>query len=266
MNGENSMQFKNLLLETKENIATVTFNRPQALNALNQETVQEAISCFKELKHDDAVQVVIVTGSGPKAFVAGADITFMRELTPLAARNFAFLGQELMNSIEGLGKPVIAAVNGFALGGGCELAIACDIRLASDNAKFGQPEVNLGVIPGFAGTQRLPRIIGKGRASELIFTGDIIDAAEAYRIGLVNRVVPQDQLLSVCREMAVKIASRGPAAVRLSKDAITNGMEMDLARACAYEADQFALCFTSPDQKEGMNAFLEKRPARFQGK
>jgi enoyl-CoA hydratase len=257
------MQFTNILLEIEGKIATVTFNRPKALNALNQETVQEALTCFKELKNNDAVQVVIVTGTGTKAFVAGGDIAFMRELTPLAARTFGLLGQELTNTIEGLGKPVIAAVNGFALGGGCELAIACDIRLASDNAKFGQPEVNLGVIPGFGGTQRLPRLIGKGRASELIFTGDIIDAAEAYRIGLVNRVVPQDQLLPLCRDMAARIISRGPVAVRLSKDAIINGMEMDMARACIYEVDQFALCFTSPEQKEGMDAFLEKRPARF---
>ena len=260
------MQFANLLLKRKDKIATVTFNRPKALNALNQETLLEALACFRELKKDEGVQVVIVTGSGAKAFVAGADIAFMKEMTPLEARNFAFLGQEVMNTIERLEKPVIAAINGFALGGGCELAIACDIRLASDNARFGQPEVNLGIVPGFGGTQRLPRLIGKGRASELIFTGDMIDAAEAYRIGLVNRVVPQDQLLPTCREMAAKIASRGPVAVRLSKGAIINGLEMDLARACGYEADQFALGFTSADQKEGMEAFLEKRPARFQGK
>jgi enoyl-CoA hydratase len=260
------MQFSNLLLEISENIATVAFNRPQALNALNRDTLVEALACLKELKTDAMVQVVVLTGSGPKAFVAGADIAFMRDLTPLAAREFAFLGQEVTNAIEHLGKPVIAAVNGFALGGGCELAIACDMRVASENAKFGQPEVNLGVIPGFAGTQRLPRIIGRGRASELIFTGDIIDAQEAYRIGLVNRVVPQDQLLPACRAIAAKIISKGPVAVRLSKEAIVNGMEMDLARACAFEADQFALCFASPDQKEGMNAFLEKRPAQFQMK
>ena len=260
------MQFTNILVEIESNIATVTFNRPKALNALNQETMQEALACFRELKSNDAVQVVIVTGTGTKAFVAGGDIAFMRELTPLTARKFGLLGQELTNAIEGLGKPVIAAVNGFALGGGCELALACDIRLASDNAKFGQPEVNLGVIPGFGGTQRLPRLIGRGRASEIIFTADIIDATEAYRIGLVNRVVPQDQLLPACRQMAAKIISRGTVAVRLSKDAINNGMEMDLARACIYEADQFALCFASPEQKEGMDAFLEKRPPQFQGK
>ena len=260
------MQFTNLLLEIEDRIATVTFNRPKALNALNQETLMEALTCFRELQKDEAVQVVILTGSGTKAFVAGADIAFMKEMTPLEARNFAFLGQEVMNTIERLEKPVIAAINGFALGGGCELAIACDIRLASDNARFGQPEVNLGIVPGFGGTQRLPRLIGKGRASELIFTGDMIDAAEAYRIGLVNRVVPQDQLLPTCRGMAKKIASRGPVAVRLSKGAIINGLEMDLSRACGYEADQFALGFTSADQKEGMAAFLEKRPALFQGK
>lgn len=260
------MQFINLLLEREDKIATVTFNRPKALNALNQETLLEVLACFRALQEDEAVQVVILTGSGAKAFVAGADIAFMKEMTPLEARNFAFLGQEVMNTIERLEKPVIAAINGFALGGGCELAIACDIRLASDNARFGQPEVNLGIVPGFGGTQRLPRLIGKGRASELIFTGDMIDAAEAYRIGLVNRVVPQDQLLPSCREMAAKIASRGPVAVKLSKGAIINGLEMDLARACGYEADQFALGFTSADQKEGMEAFLEKRPARFQGK
>ncbi len=260
------MQFINLLLEREDKIATVTFNRPKALNALNQETLLEVLACFRALQEDEAVQVVILTGSGAKAFVAGADIAFMKEMTPLEARNFAFLGQEVMNTIERLEKPVIAAINGFALGGGCELAIACDIRLASDNARFGQPEVNLGIVPGFGGTQRLPRLIGKGRASELIFTGDMINAAEAYRIGLVNRVVPQDQLLPTCREMAAKIASRGPVAVKLSKGAIINGLEMDLARACGYEADQFALGFTSADQKEGMEAFLEKRPARFQGK
>lgn len=257
---------ENLLFDIQDKIATITFNRPKALNALNRQTLLEAMACLAECRTNEEVQVVILTGSGTKAFVAGADIAFMEELSPLEAREFAFLGQDLMNTIERLNKPVIAAINGFALGGGCELAIACDIRLASENARFGQPEVNLGVIPGFAGTQRLPRLIGKGRASELIFTGDMIDAQEAYRIGLVNKVVPQDQLIPVCREMASKIASRGPVAVRLSKEAINNGTEMDLARACVLEADTFALCFSSPEQKEGMRAFLEKRPAQFQGK
>ncbi|MDP3481090.1 MAG: enoyl-CoA hydratase-related protein [Desulfoprunum sp.] len=259
------MQFNNLFFTEDGAIATVTINRPKALNALNKETLEEMLCCFQGLAENAAIRVVIITGSGEKAFVAGADIAFMEKLDPLTARRFALLGQKVLSTIENLPQPVIAAVNGFALGGGCELALACDIRLASDNAKFGQPEVNLGVLPGFAGTQRLPRLIGKGPANELLFTGDIIDALEAYRLGLVNRVVPQEQLLPTCREMAEKIASRGPVAVRLCKDAVNCGMEMDLARACQYEADQFALCFTSDEQKEGMRAFLEKRPAKFQG-
>jgi len=260
------MPYENIILEIGSKIATITINRPKALNALNKQTLQELIDCLKNVKDNDEVQVVILTGSGERAFVAGADISFMRALTPLEIRAFACIGQECMAAIERLDKPVIAAINGFALGGGCELAISCDIRLASDNAKLGQPEVNLGILPGFGGTQRLPRLIGRGRASELIFTGDMIDANEAYRIGLVNKVFPQEKLLPACREMALKIISRGSVAVRLSKDAIVNGLEMDLTRACAYEVDQFALSFTSADQKEGMDAFLEKRPAKFQGK
>jgi enoyl-CoA hydratase len=259
------MQFNNVLYVADGAVATVTINRPKALNALNQETLEEMLRCFRELAQNQAVRVVIVTGGGDKAFVAGADIAFMEKLSPLAARCFAMLGQQVLSTIENVPQPVIAAVNGFALGGGCELALACDIRLASENARFGQPEVNLGVLPGFAGTQRLPRLIGRGRANELLFTGDIIDAQEAARIGLVNRVVPQAQLLTSCREMAEKIASRGPVAVRLCKEAVNNGVEVDLARACQYEVDQFALCFTSDEQKEGMRAFLEKRPAKFQG-
>ncbi len=259
------MQFNNVLYVADGAVATVTINRPKALNALNQETLEEMLRCFRELAQNEAIRVVIVTGGGDKAFVAGADIAFMEKLSPLAARCFAMLGQKVLSTIENLPQPVIAAVNGFALGGGCELALACDIRLASENARFGQPEVNLGVLPGFGGTQRLPRLIGRGRANELLFTGDIIDAQEAARIGLVNRVVPQAQLLPSCREMAEKIASRGPVAVRLCKEAVNNGVEVDLARACQYEVDQFALCFTSDEQKEGMRAFLEKRPAKFQG-
>jgi enoyl-CoA hydratase len=259
------MQFNNVLYVADGAVATVTINRPKALNALNQETLEEMLRCFRELAQNQAIRVVIVTGGGDKAFVAGADIAFMEKLSPLGARCFAMLGQQVLSTIENLPQPVIAAVNGFALGGGCELALACDIRLASENARFGQPEVNLGVLPGFAGTQRLPRLIGRGRANELLFTGDIIDAQEAARIGLVNRVVPQAQLLASCREMAERIASRGPVAVRLCKEAVNNGVEIDLARACQYEVDQFALCFTSDEQKEGMRAFLEKRPAKFQG-
>jgi enoyl-CoA hydratase len=260
------MQFSNLILETSDGIATVTVNRPQALNALNEPTLQELLCCFEGLERDPAVRVAILTGAGEKAFVAGADIAAMQAMDAVAARRFALLGQQVMKRIEQLSKPVIAAVNGFALGGGCELALACDIRLAADNARFGQPEVNLGVIPGFAGTQRLPRLIGKGRAKELLFTGDMIDAVEACRLGLANRLVPRAELAAAARELAAKIPAQGALAIALCKDAIDNGLEMELDKACRYEADQFALCFATADQKEGMAAFLEKRPASFQGR
>lgn len=259
------MQFQNLLLEKQEGIATVTVNRPKALNAINEEMLRELTACFAALESDKDVKVVIITGAGEKAFVAGADIGHMQDLSAVAAREFALLGQKAMNAIEHCSKPVIAAVNGFALGGGCELAMACDIRLVSENARFGQPEVNLGVIPGFAGTQRLPRLIGKGRAKELLFTGDMVDAAEAYRLGLANKVLPQKELLAAAKKMAQKIAAKGQVAVSLCKDAVNNGLEMESDKACRYEADQFAICFATADQKEGMSAFLEKRPAQFTG-
>jgi len=198
--------------------------------------------------------------------VAGADISYMQQLNASDGRAFGRLGHSVMKAIEQSPQPVIAAVNGFALGGGCELSLACDIRFASDNAKFGQPEVNLGVIPGFGGTQRLPRLIGKGLANELLFSGNIIDATEALRIGLVNRIFPQESLLDECRKLAATICSRSPAAVRLCKEVVNNGVEMDLARGCSYEADLFALCFSNEEQKEGMAAFLEKRPANFDKK
>ena len=260
------MELENILVTKESAVTTVTINRPKALNALNKDTLLELLTCFKEIADDRTVQVVIITGAGEKAFVAGADISFMQPLDPLGGRVFAQLGHEVMHTIENLPQPVIAAINGFALGGGCELSLCCDMRLASDNAKFGQPEVNLGVIPGFGGTQRLPRLIGKGLANELLFSGNMIDAEEACRIGLVNRVVSQDKLMEECRKLALKIASKGPGAVRLCKEAVNNGMEMDLNRACASEADLFALCFASDDQTEGMTAFLEKRPAKFQDK
>lgn len=260
------MTFENLLYDVADGIATVTVNRPKALNALNQATLKELLCCFAGIADDDQVKTVILTGSGEKAFVAGADISEMQPLDAGAAREFALLGHGLAAAIETLPKPVIAAVNGFALGGGCELALCCDIRLAGDNARFGQPEVNLGVIPGFGGTQRLARLVGKGLASELIFTGDMIDAAEAHRIGLANKVYPAEELLPAARKMAAKIISKGPVAVTYAKAALRDGLETDLARACAMEADLFALCFASADQKEGMQAFLEKRPAAFSGK
>lgn len=260
------MAYENLLFEKQDDVAIVTVNRPKALNALNAPTLRELEQVFTELAEDESVSVVILTGAGEKAFVAGADISFMQELTAIEARKFALLGQAAFNKIENLPQPVIAAINGFALGGGCELAMACDIRLASENAKFGQPEVNLGVPPGFAGTQRLPRLVGKGRAKELLYTADMIDAQEAYRIGLVNKVFPAAELLDAAQKMARKIASKGQIAVRLTKSAVNQGLEMDAERGMAYEAEVFGLVFSTEDQKEGIKAFLEKRKADFKGK
>jgi enoyl-CoA hydratase len=257
------MELNNIVLTRGGGIATLTVNRPKSLNALNRETLEELLRCCRELAEDQEVRVVIITGAGEKAFIAGADISAMQPLDALAARQFGRLGHQVMAAIENLPQPVIAAINGFALGGGCELALACDIRLAADNARFGQPEVNLGVVPGFGGTQRLPRLIGKGPACELLFSGEMIDAAEALRLGLVNRVVPRAELQTVSVALAEKIASRGPLAVRLCKEAVNKGLEMGLVEACAHEAELFALCFASAEQKEGMAAFLEKRPARF---
>jgi enoyl-CoA hydratase len=259
------MEYENVLMEKKGATAIVSINRPKALNALNFQTVEELLHCLRELAQDEETAVVILTGSGEKSFVAGADIAHMQSLDVIEARKFGMLGHELARTLEEIPQPVIAAINGFALGGGCELAISCDMRFASINAKFGQPEVNLGVIPGFGGTQRLPRLIGKGLATELLYSGDIIDAEEALRIGLVNKVFPQEELLEKCLELAEKIASRGPLAVKLCKEAVNNGMEMELARACQYEVDLFSICFSSAEQKEGMSAFLEKRSPKFKG-
>ena len=260
------MNFENLLVDMADGIALVTINRPKALNALNEQTLRELDAAFSDLAVDDTAQVIILTGSGEKAFVAGADISAMQPLSPLQARDCAKLGHEVMRRIEACPKPVIAAVNGFALGGGCELALGCDIRLVADNARFGQPEVNLGVIPGFGGTQRLARLVGKGLAMEMILTGDMVSADEAHRIGLANKVVAQAELLDTAKAMAAKIISKGPLAVKLSKEAIRNGLEMDLDKANQYEAELFGLCFASEQQKEGMQAFLEKRRADFSGK
>lgn len=261
-----TLSYENLLLDVKETIATLTINRPSALNALNAATLTELHSCLRNLATMSEVQVVILTGAGERAFVAGADIAFMQRLSPREARAFALQGQEVLQLVETMPKPVIGAINGFALGGGCELAMACDFRLASENARFGQPEINLGIMPGFGGTQRLARLIGKGRAAELLFTGDMLEADEAHRIGLINRVVPSADLLSACCEIAAKITAKGQVAMEFCKEALNNGLEMDLERACHFEADLFALCFSTADQQEGMTAFLEKRAARFQGK
>jgi len=257
---------ENITLKLEGSLAEVTINRPKALNALNAVTLKELGLVINDLAENQDIRVVIITGSGEKAFVAGADISEMQDKNAFEGRNFARMGQKVFSAIENMPQVVIAAVNGFALGGGCELAMACDIRLASTKAKFGQPEVTLGIMPGFAGTQRLPRLIGKGLAKELIYTGDMIDAAEAYRIGLVNKVYEPEVLLDKAREMAAKIASRGPYAVSLAKSAINTGMNMDDESAYSYEAEVFGLCFTTEDQKEGMAAFLEKRKPEFKGK
>lgn len=257
------MGFENLLMETTEGVATVTVNRPGALNSLTLETLEELATAVDEISRNADIRVAILTGAGSKAFVAGADIAMMQAMSPLAARNMALLAHAIFAAIERSGKPFIAAVNGYALGGGCELAMACDIRLASETARFGQPEVNLGIIPGFGGTQRLARLVGKGRALEIILSGEMLDAQEAHRIGLVNRVVAQGELLAEARQLARKIAAKGLVALQLCKTAIGNGLEMDLAKGCAYEAELFACCFSTTDQKEGMSAFLEKRAAVF---
>ncbi|BFN03674.1 short-chain-enoyl-CoA hydratase [Clostridium tetani] len=256
---------KNIILKKENGIAEITINRPKSLNALNSETLNELGAAIKDISESDDVKVVIITGAGEKAFVAGADITEMQNLNAKQGRALARLAQKVFSDIEHMPQIVIAAVNGYALGGGCELCMACDIRLASKNAKFGQPEVNLGITPGFAGTQRLPRLVGKGTAKELIFTTDMIDANEAYRIQLVNKVYEADELIDKARELAKKIMSKAPYAVSLAKAAINDGMNMDTESAYKYEADIFGLCFATEDQKEGMKAFLEKRKSNFKG-
>lgn len=257
------MQPENLLLEISEGIATVTINRPAAMNAMTIATLEELESVVAEISRTPDIRAAILTGAGAKAFVAGADIAVMRDMTSTQARDLALRAHRIYTSIEQAPKPFIAAVNGYALGGGCELAMACDIRIASENARFGQPEINIGILPGFGGTQRLPRLVGKGRALEIILTGEMIDARESLRIGLVNKVVAPEELLTESRQLARKIAAKGLVAVRLCKEAVGNGLEMDLGKACAYEAELFAYSFSTADQKEGMSAFLEKRPAVF---
>lgn len=259
------MEYKSLKIEKDNGVATVLISRPEALNALNSDVLEELECAVYELENDADVNVVVLSGDG-KAFVAGADISEMAGMQAMRAEEFARLGQAAFDAIENMSKPVIAAINGFALGGGCELALACDIRIASAKAKLGQPEVGLGVTPGFGGTQRLPRIVGRAKAKELIFTGKVIKADEALTIGLVNSVVEPEQLMEVALEMAREIASKGQVSVRLSKDMIDRGIETDLNTGLKYEAKGFGLCFTTEDQKEGMSAFLEKRKADFKGR
>ncbi len=256
----------NVTMSGEDGVALITVNRPQALNALNTDTLHELRAAVLAAEQDPAARVLIITGSGPKAFVAGADIAQMRTLGPLEGRQFTMLGQEIFALIENLAKPVIAAVNGFALGGGCELAMACDIRVAATTAKLGQPEVNLGIIPGFGGTQRLARLIGRGRAKYYILTGEIMSAQTAYELGLVDKVVEPDALLDTCRAIAATIGAKAPVAVAMAKRSVNHGLDMDLASAVAYEAEAYTTCFATADRVEGMAAFLEKRPAKFAGK
>ena len=260
------MDYKNLLVNIKNNIATVTINRPKVLNALNKETLLEIKNVFETLAESRDVKAIILTGSGEKAFVAGADIAFMQTLGAIEGYEFALLGQETFMAIERSPKPVIAAVNGFALGGGNEIAMACDLRIASDTAKFGQPEINLGIIPGFAGTQRLSRLVGKTKAKEIIYLGEMIDANEAYRIGLVNKVVPLSNLLTEAQSFAEKIASKSSIAIKMAKSAGDIGLETDFNTGSVHEAELFGLCFATEDKKEGMDAFINKRKAAFKDK
>ncbi len=257
------MNYKTLLIDIKENVALVTLNRPDKLNALNAQTVKDLDTVFDELKDNNEVYVIILTGSGEKAFVAGADILELNKLDMIAAKEFSERGQSVFNKIENFDKPVIAAVNGFALGGGCELALACHIRLASETAKFGQPEVNLGIIPGYGGTQRLARLINTGRAMEYILTADMIDANDAYRIGLVNKIYPPNELIEGAMKMAKKIAGKGQQAIRLAIKAIKAVDEVSLKDGQNLEATLFALCCGTDDFKEGTSAFLEKRKPVF---
>jgi enoyl-CoA hydratase len=256
----------NLLLERSDDVALLTVNRPKVLNALNTQTLDELRRVILALKQDVGVRSVIVTGAGDKSFIAGADINELAVQSPTSGRDHALRGQHVLDLIENMGKPVIAAINGYALGGGCELAMACTIRIASDTARIGQPEINLGIIPGYAGTQRLARLVGRGRALELLLTGDQISAQEAHRLGLVNRVVPPGELLKEARTLASALAAKAPIAVRYIIDAVNKGLQMPFAEAQAHEATLFGLVASTDDMREGTKAFLEKRKAEFKGR
>jgi enoyl-CoA hydratase/carnithine racemase len=256
----------NVLYEKKVGIAYVTVNRPKVLNALNTPTWKDIRTAFEDARDDPAVHGVILTGAGNKAFIAGADISELAHATALEAERASRFGQEVLDLIENVGKPVVAAVNGFALGGGCETAMACTIRISADTAKFGQPEVSLGLVPGGGGTQRLPRLVGKGRALQLILSAEMISAQEAYRIGLVNEVVPAADLLPRAEAILRTIASNAPMAVKFALTAVNRGLEMGQDQGVLLEASYFGLCAATEDQKEGTSAFLEKRPPQFRGR
>jgi len=258
--------YENILIEKKNSIAYVTVTRPKVLNALNMATMEDLRRAFHDIKQDSAIRVVIMSGSGEKAFIAGADIGELAKNDAVAAKEYTHRGQSVLNLIENLGKPVIACINGFALGGGCEIAMACTMRLASENAKFGQPEVKLGIIPGYGGTQRLPRLVGKGIAMQLVLAGEMITAQEAHRIGLVNEVVAAADLVPRAEAIAQKIIANAPLAVQWAMEAVNKGMEMTLSEGLYLEATLFGLCCATEDKKEGTSAFLEKRAAQFKGK
>ena len=260
------MNYETLLFTVQDGVATVTINRPDKLNALNDQVIEEFKDAVERIATTADIRGAIVTGSGTKAFIAGADIGDLAKQGPFDGKARALRGQAVLRRMERCGKPVIAAVNGFALGGGCEVAMACTLRVASSNAKFGQPEVKLGIIPGYAGTQRLPRLVGKGVALHLILSGDMIDAAEAHRIGLVNKVVPPEQLLAETEKLLRGILAQGPLAVRLALEAVDRGLDSTLDDGSNFEANLFGLLASSQDMKEGLTAFLEKRPPRFTGR
>jgi enoyl-CoA hydratase len=260
------MAFENLLVDRDGSIVSVTINRPKVLNALNSQTIDELRRVMLDCRSDEQVRAIVLTGAGEKSFVAGADINELAALVPTAGREHALTGQHVFDVIENLGKPVIAAINGFALGGGCELAMACTLRVAADSAKLGQPEIGLGLIPGYAGTQRLSRLIGKSRAMEMCLTGEPIGAADALRIGLVHRVVPATDLMAEARKLAGQLARGAPIAIRYIISAINKGREMPFAEACQYEATLFGLVASTDDMREGTRAFLEKRKPDFKGR
>jgi enoyl-CoA hydratase len=260
------MAYENIIVAVAKGVATITFNRPKALNALNGQTLDELATALDGIEADEEIRVLLLTGAGEKSFVAGADITELATFNTLQGKLFSRKGQSIIGRLQDLAIPVIAAVNGFALGGGSEMALACDFIYASENAMFGLPEITLGIIPGFGGTQRLPRLIGSNRAKELIFTGKMIPAAEAEAIGLVNRVLPQASLMEDAMKTARSIAKKGKVSLRAAKQAVNNGLNVDLATGCQIEVDAFAICMASEDGKEGTRAFIEKRKPTFKGK
>lgn len=260
------MAYQNLKFDKKDSIATVTINRPEKLNALNTAVMTDLRQAFTQIKDDPEIRVAILTGAGEKAFVAGADIAELNKNNPVEAKEYTHRGQAVLDLIENLGKPVICAINGFALGGGCELALACSFRIASDNSKIGQPEVKLGIIAGYGGSQRLPRLVGKGLALQILLTGEMIPAQEAHRIGLVNEVVAPAELLPRAEAIAKKIIANAPLAVQYTLEAVNKGLEMPLAEGLFLEATLFAVACATEDKKEGTSAFLEKRAAKFTGK